>query len=209
MSDYGMFEEIYMDKTAQDKANKASLAVARKRVSDHFGHFLHQANTKDEFATRLELAESDIRQAIHAACDEYGGNHEMIYNIVVSEFVPFEKGQNSHDKKEKSEEKDDDEEEEENAKHSSESQENVTCFNCGGSVNKNGNCKECGQYNVPGKGMTDKEASVKESRRPKLCPYHSEVMDVSLAAGDPQAGYNAMAQHAWGPKHCQGEFDGS
>jgi hypothetical protein len=52
-------------------------------------------------------------------------------------------------------------------------------------------------------------ASVREARRPKMCPYHSEVMDISLAAGDPTAGFNAMSQHAWGPQHCQGgEFDG-
>lgn len=49
-------------------------------------------------------------------------------------------------------------------------------------------------------------ASVRhEARKPKMCPYHSEVTDISLTAGEPQAGFNAMAQHAWGPKHCQGE----
>lgn len=48
-------------------------------------------------------------------------------------------------------------------------------------------------------------ASVRhEARKPKMCPYHSEVTDISLAAGDPQAGFNAMAQHAWSVNHCQG-----
>lgn len=48
-------------------------------------------------------------------------------------------------------------------------------------------------------------ASVRhEARKPKMCPYHSEVTDISLAAGEPQAGFNAMAQHAWGEQHCQG-----
>jgi hypothetical protein len=48
-------------------------------------------------------------------------------------------------------------------------------------------------------------ASVRhEARKPKMCPYHSEVTDISLAAGDPQAGFNAMAQHAWSAQHCQG-----
>ena len=46
---------------------------------------------------------------------------------------------------------------------------------------------------------------VHEARKPKMCPYHSEVTDISLAAGDPSAGFNAMAQHAWGKNHCQGE----
>lgn len=47
------------------------------------------------------------------------------------------------------------------------------------------------------------------ARRPKLCPYHSEVVDVSLGAGDPQAGFNAMSAHAWGEQHCKGNFEGS
>lgn len=52
-------------------------------------------------------------------------------------------------------------------------------------------------------GMT-----VESVRRPKMCPYHKEVTDISLAAGEPQAGFSAMAQHAWGSNHCQGEWDG-
>lgn len=44
-----------------------------------------------------------------------------------------------------------------------------------------------------------------EARKPKMCPYHSEVTDISLAQGEAQAGFNAMAQHAWSAKHCQGE----
>lgn len=49
-------------------------------------------------------------------------------------------------------------------------------------------------------------ASVRhEARKPKMCPYHSEVTDISLAQGEPQAGFNAMAQHAWTAQHCQGE----
>lgn len=48
-----------------------------------------------------------------------------------------------------------------------------------------------------------------ESRKPKMCPYHSEVTAISLAQGEPQAGYNAMAQHAWSDKHCQGsDYEG-
>lgn len=48
-------------------------------------------------------------------------------------------------------------------------------------------------------------STVHEARKPKMCPYHSEVTDISLAEGSPQAGFNAMAQHAWSAKHCQGE----
>lgn len=45
-------------------------------------------------------------------------------------------------------------------------------------------------------------------RKPKMCPYHREVTDISLAAGDPASGFSAMAQHAWGTNHCQGEWEG-
>lgn len=55
----------------------------------------------------------------------------------------------------------------------------------------------------------DRIAKFVEARRPKMCPYHREVMDISLAAGEPTAGFNTMAQHAWGKNHCQGEFDGA
>jgi hypothetical protein len=51
-------------------------------------------------------------------------------------------------------------------------------------------------------------SSVRTARRPKMCPYHSEVTDISLATGDPSAGFNTMSQHAWGPQHCKGEYEG-
>lgn len=57
--------------------------------------------------------------------------------------------------------------------------------------------------------VTQRIASTQhEARKPKMCPYHSEVTQISLAQGEPQAGFNAMAQHAWGQKHCQGEWEG-
>lgn len=50
-----------------------------------------------------------------------------------------------------------------------------------------------------------KEASVHESRKPKMCPFHKDVVDISLNAGDPSAGFNSMAQHWGGPRHCEGD----
>lgn len=49
---------------------------------------------------------------------------------------------------------------------------------------------------------------IHEARRPKMCPYHSEVVDISLGAGDPKAGYDVMQSHAWGTNHCQGDWEG-
>lgn len=52
-------------------------------------------------------------------------------------------------------------------------------------------------------------SSARLARKPKMCPYHSEVTDISVASGEPQAGFNAMAQHAWSNQHCQGgEYEG-
>lgn len=80
-------------------------------------------------------------------------------------------------------------------------------------------CDEYGvEYSVVAKAVLDefypeevvaKTASMQvEARKPKMCPYHSEVTQISLAQGEPQAGFNAMSQHAWSDKHCQGEWDG-
>lgn len=54
-----------------------------------------------------------------------------------------------------------------------------------------------------------KEASVREARRPKMCPYHREVLDISLGTGDPQAGFNSMSGQAFGDSHCRGGFEGT
>lgn len=48
---------------------------------------------------------------------------------------------------------------------------------------------------------TDHESA----RKPRMCPFHKDVVDISLAQGEAQAGFNAMSQHWGGPKHCEGE----
>ncbi len=50
-----------------------------------------------------------------------------------------------------------------------------------------------------------KSSSVHEARKPKMCPFHKDVVDISLAAQDPRAGFDSMAQHWGGPRHCDGE----
>jgi hypothetical protein len=50
-----------------------------------------------------------------------------------------------------------------------------------------------------------KTASVHESRRPKMCPFHKDVVDISLTSEDPRAGFDSMAQHWGGPRHCEGD----
>jgi hypothetical protein len=52
---------------------------------------------------------------------------------------------------------------------------------------------------------SEKTASVHEARSPKMCPFHKDVVDISLADGQARSGFDAMAQHWGGPKHCQGD----
>jgi hypothetical protein len=49
------------------------------------------------------------------------------------------------------------------------------------------------------------EASIHEARLPRMCPYHKDVVNISLAQGDPKAGFEAMSQHWGGPRHCEGD----
>lgn len=52
-----------------------------------------------------------------------------------------------------------------------------------------------------------KEASVEHesARLPKMCPFHKDVVEISLAQGDPSAGFSALAPH-WGTnRHCEGD----
>src|SRR3954452_21070827 len=41
---------------------------------------------------------------------------------------------------------------------------------------------------------------IHEARKPKMCPFHRDVVDISLAAGDARAGFDSMAQHWGGPR---------
>ncbi len=72
-------------------------------------------------------------------------------------------------------------------------------------------CAEVGYTDWEGihDAITASFGQVHESvRKPKTCPYHREVMDISLAAGDPAAGFNAMAQHAYTDQSCRGSWEG-
>lgn len=53
-----------------------------------------------------------------------------------------------------------------------------------------------------------KKSSVHEARKPRMCPYHNEIVDIALATGNPQSGFETMQSHAWGDNHCQGTWDG-
>ena len=50
-----------------------------------------------------------------------------------------------------------------------------------------------------------REGSVKEARRPKMCPYHKELVNASLQVGEPQ--YAAFAPLVGGDSHCGGGYE--
>lgn len=43
-----------------------------------------------------------------------------------------------------------------------------------------------------------------EARKPKMCPFHKDVVDISLAQGDPKAGFESLRDHWGGERHCEG-----
>jgi hypothetical protein len=47
-------------------------------------------------------------------------------------------------------------------------------------------------------------STVEAARMPKMCPFHKDVVDISLASEDPRAGFEALRDHWGGPRHCQG-----
>lgn len=69
-----------------------------------------------------------------------------------------------------------------------------------------GICPDC---DGEGCAHCTKESTVRESRRPKMCPYHREVTDISLASGDSTAGFNAMSGSAFGDQSCRGGYGGN
>jgi hypothetical protein len=44
------------------------------------------------------------------------------------------------------------------------------------------------------------------ARRPKMCPYHTELTDYALALSDPSAALSALSQHLYSDKSCKGEW---
>jgi len=189
-----VFDYLEADNSERLKASRTSMRVANKRVKDQYGEFLSAAENFEDHKARLDLVSDNIKETIHEVVSEYGGDPASIEASILRNLSGVEKlapgdqhlpaspkrnRQYEHIKEQLIEAgKSEDEAKEEAAR----------------TVNKQ----------RAEKGET-KDSSVHESRRPKLCPYHSEVVDISLASGDPRAGFDSMAQHAWGPNHCQGE----
>jgi hypothetical protein len=174
--------DAYNDDSQLTRMRVAS-AVALRRADLQFGAFIKNATAAD-IASRLSLIEDDVKRIVAAVVaeqgfDPTGATAERIEKAITAHLA----GKCDHLKDYQFKKKDsapgDEKEESDDSDESDDDSENP------------------------------KEASIREARRPKMCPYHSEVVDISLGAGDPQAGYNAMSSHAWSPNHCKGGFEGS
>lgn len=197
LTHHSVFDHIAHADDAPVVAGRKALALASKRVEDRFGNFL--ARTAGDSIARLELIREDFDAVVAAACqevgyDDVGSLTRTIWNDRISRISgdnPFAK-------------KDDDDKDDKKC----DCKGDEDCSKCKKDDDEKGD-----KPKFPFDKKKDKEsrtASTHEARKPKLCPYHSEVTDISLAQGDPQSGYNAMASHAWSGKHCKGdEYEGN
>jgi hypothetical protein len=174
-----LFHFLAADDSNERRVQRVATAVANKRVKDQFGAFFANA-TQTDLAARLALVEDDVKQLVADVVEEHGGDPIKIEAAIMRSLSGAEHLKEYQFKKKDSEGVGTEEKEE--SDDSDEPDED---------------------------DVNPKEASVKEARRPKMCPYHSEVTDISLGTGDPQGGYNAMSNQAWGDNHCKGGYQGT
>jgi hypothetical protein len=181
----GIFEVLASDDSDSRLASRKALVLARTRIDQRLGTFLVAAQSRDEFDSRYALVGADFASIVRVAADEVG--HEDANGLIKSLHAHYR-----HAGKPPWLENDDDDESDEKHEHKDDDEDD---------------------HKAPPFGKKDddddkKESSVHEARMPKMCPYHHEIVDIGLATGDPQAGYSAMASHAWGDNHCQGAWEG-
>jgi hypothetical protein len=205
----GLFEHLAADDEMGRIARRKAIAVANKRVADRFGEFL--TDTDAEAVTeRLDLVGEEFDNAIRDACDEQGvEDHEPIIASIRESFLkkklakPLSEG-------------------EECSTCNSVQEEDVEeCSTCRGAQDADAlgispfteNEKDRGMDEIPDEAYDvieqrhkrKHEGSVKEARRPKMCPYHKELVNASLQVGEPQ--YAAFAPLVGGDSHCGGGYE--
>jgi hypothetical protein len=47
------------------------------------------------------------------------------------------------------------------------------------------------------------------ARKPKMCPFHSDLVDYALELGDPAAATSALSRHMYSPNSCKGGWEGN
>jgi hypothetical protein len=220
----GLFEYLAKNDESQRVANRKAVAVANKRVSDHFGPFLKNASSEEEFDARFSMIEDDIFATVASVCEEYkiekpqavteaitsnikesfldgllhgiGDTVKGVANMFgggqmpgggavpgIMQQLPGSGGSST------------------TPEPPAPGEGSIGTIMQQGSTN----CPCQGQC-VCGKSRT---AFTRQARRPKMCPYHREVLDISLGTGDPQAGFNSMSQQAFTDHSCRGGFQGT
>jgi len=164
----GLFEVIASENREDKLPNRQATAVAEARVDERFGSFLRGSKGEYEFEQRLALVQDDLNEVVRAVADELGAsNADHISGSLIENF-----------------------------------KRNIVkkvarglrpCEYCGGTGEDEqyGPCAYCGGR---GKVVDDldepmaenvrhdfKPTHSKVARRPRLCPYHNEVVGISLA----------------------------
>jgi hypothetical protein len=229
MSDAGLFEHLAVTDDSERVSARQAAAVASKRVKDLLGEFVSRSASAEEREARLALVKEDVEQVVSSVVDEYGGDYDKVLATVRESlspplgegvgpsdptgprFHPSDLGVEGVDPNSVQD-----------------------CPNCGGPGFESA-CEHCGydpaaeserryfdladpayQNDLRGHNYSEEPqndaydeyySSVRESRRPKMCPYHSELVDSSLQVGEPQ--YAAFSGLVGGPSHCKGGFEGS
>jgi hypothetical protein len=200
----GLFEHLAADDEMGRIARRKAIAVATKRVNDRYAEFVLSEDDTEAITERLDLVADEFDQAVRDACDEQGVEDsgpivaairksflDKAANCDCGEGCECKRGECDCGTKEAASEDMPEWLEE----HFEEK-------------NEEGASKEEEDEGVAEEEDEDekaKESSVKEARRPKMCPYHKELVNASLQVGEPQ--YAAFSSLVGSDAHCDGGYD--
>lgn len=214
----GLFEHLAANDEMGRIAQRKAIAVATKRVNDRYADFILSEDDADAINERLDLVSNEFDQAVQDACDEHGvEDHEPIVAAIRQAFLEkaSAKGMGSEARCIECESLKEDQSADlchdcnARKRPRKSSEENMPEWLEEHFEEKNeGASKEEEDKDVAEEEDEDekaKESSVKEARRPKMCPYHKELVNASLQVGEPQ--YAAFSSLVGGDAHCDGGYD--
>lgn len=186
---------IAADGTEQHRLAHRAAILSQTRVNRMFGSFIASQDTA------LDYLSEEIATVVASACEEVGYDDvEGTLAVVLADAK--EKKENPFAKKD-----DDDKDSDDDDK--GDKKDNSFPFNR--KKDKDSDDDSDDSDDDSDDDCDDKKtSSVHTSRKPKMCPFHKEVVNISLAQGEPRAGFDTMSQHWGGPRHCEGEgYEGS
>ena len=188
----GIFEDLTLNDEVGRVARRKAIAVANKRVDDRFGDFIKAASSAEEAEERFGLIKEDLENSVKEACAEFDVDHGPVLASINKKFER-EKTHQELEREEMAREHNEKVDKNKNKDKDKDKNEDDEVFNVGHPGWDNNF------------GPAGKAASLKEARRPKMCPYHSELVNASLQTGEPQ--YAAFAPLVGGDSHCGGSFE--